>query len=72
MLPHSLSALDSVAVQDGFLKVGAEEEGEEFKADHTVQLLQREAVEIGMQLRELGYSFSVSSPGRELLIVDSL
>jgi hypothetical protein len=67
MLLHSIFRLDSVALQDCFLKIGTVEEGEKFETNHTVQLLQREAIEISMELRESFNSLRLRSSESEQL-----
>lgn len=44
MLSHRIPSLDSVAIKNRLLEIGAEKEREELEANHTIQLFKREAV----------------------------
>ena len=61
MFPHCFSSLDSVSVKNSLLKVSAEKERKELEANHTIKLLQREAIEIWMELGKFLNSFLILS-----------
>jgi len=46
MFLHCFSSLNSVSVKNSLLKVSTEKERKELEANHTIKLLQREAIEI--------------------------